>query len=67
MSGRISRPTPVAPAEYSTTDETIFRRQIEQNFQEINSQMLDARSRLGGESSLSLRRFQFLLMGAPGG
>lgn len=67
MSGRISQPMPVAPGEYGQVPESVFRRQIEANFEQTNIEVEDAKGRTSAKSSLAIRRFQFLLMGASSG
>lgn len=67
MSASAVQPLPVPQSEYDQENERVARRQIEQNMSEVNDRIHNAVSRYSGQSSLSLRRFQFLLMGAPGG
>lgn len=55
---------PVPTTEYSLQDQIISRRTTEQLIQEAFNDSEDDRLKKGKESSLALRRFQFLLMGA---
>jgi len=63
----VNQPLPTAPKEYEQQADAKMRRQVEQNFQNANAQIMDAIERTSGESSRALLRFQFLLMGAPNG
>ena len=56
-----------APHEYEETDESISRRTIEQNFQEVSSDIYSVKNQADKDSSLSLRKYQFLLLGASNG
>ena len=55
---------PVAADQYDGNDEQVMRRTVEQGFQDLRSDVVDNRSKTDKDSSLALRRFQFLLMGA---
>ena len=55
---------PVAAEQYDGNDEQVMRRTVEQGFQDLRSDVVDNRSKTDKDSSLALRRFQFLLMGA---
>ena len=57
---------PIASPEYNEINERTTRRTIEQRFEDIRFDMIDSRDKLTSTSSLPLRRFQFLLMGASG-
>lgn len=56
-----------APAEYETFDESMSRRTIEQNFDEVSSDINAAKTQSDKDASLSLRKYQFLLLGASNG
>ena len=56
-----------APVEYEETDESVTRRTIEQNFQDVASDMHDVKTQNDRDSSLSLRKYQFLFLGASNG
>lgn len=58
---------PVAQAEYDRENEQITRRSIEQSLQDANASIEGNRDKTNKLSSLALRRFQFLLMGAGNG
>ena len=62
-----TRPLPVAPLEYLARDEQITRRTIENSFEDLESKVDANRNKTNKNSSLALRRFQFLLMGASSG
>ena len=53
--------------EYEQEDEGISRRTIEQNFQDVSSDILATKTQTDKDSSLSLRKYQFLLLGASNG
>ena len=56
-----------APSEYDAADESVSRRTIEQNFQDIASDVYDAKTQGDKDGSLSLRKYQFLFLGASNG
>lgn len=58
---------PVANKEYDQQNEQVARRTIEQSLQDISSTVEGNTNKTNKNSSLALRRFQFLLMGASGG
>jgi len=62
-----SRPLPVATPAYDPSNEQATRRTIEQSFQDLDSKVQANTSKTSKPSSLALRRFQFLLMGASNG
>ena len=57
----------VAPPEYQQHDEGISRRTIEQNFQDVSSDIHAVKTQDDKDTSLSLRKYQFLLLGASNG
>jgi hypothetical protein len=59
-----NRPLPVAPSQYDMSNEQTTRRTIEQNLEDAEAKADGAILKKDKLSSLSLRRFQFLLMGA---
>ena len=56
-----------APQEYEAFDESMSRRTIEQNFQDVGSDIHAVKVQADRDSSLSLRKYQFLLLGASNG
>lgn len=62
-----SRPLPVSTPEYDSSNEQAMRRTVEQSFQDLESKVDSNTSKTSKPSSLALRRFQFLLMGASNG
>ena len=56
-----------APVEYEEYDESMSRRTIEQNFQDVSSDIHSVKIQADKDSSLSLRKYQFLLLGASNG
>lgn len=56
---------PSADAGYSANSEQVMRRTVEQGMQDLRSDVVDVRDKKTGPGSLALRRFQFMLMGAP--
>ena len=58
---------PVARPEYDSENEHVTRRTIEQALQDVTTIVEGNRNKTSKPSSLAIRRFQFLLMGASGG
>ena len=58
---------PVARPEYDSENEQVTRRTIEQALQDVTTIVEGNRIKTSKPSSLAIRRFQFLLMGASGG
>ena len=56
-----------APEEYEERDESLSRRTIEQNFQDVASDMHNVKTQNDRDGSLSLRKYQFLFLGASNG
>jgi len=56
-----------APEEYEERDESLSRRTIEQNFQDVASDVYDVKTQNDRDGSLSLRKYQFLFLGASNG
>jgi len=56
-----------APQEYQEYDESMSRRTIEQNFEDVSSDIQAVKVQADSDSSLSLRKYQFLLLGASNG
>ena len=67
MAEKTSRPLPVATPEYSNIDQSILRSTIEGALLDMNNDIGNANRLKNKPSSLSVRRHQFLLMGASGG
>ena len=61
------RPLNRAPSEYEEYDESMSRRTIDQNFQDVGSDIHAVKVQADRDSSLSLRKYQFLLLGASNG
>ena len=66
MSGSY-RLLPLPPKDYDHRDQAVVRSQVEQNFQDVDRNISDAANFDTKESSLAVRRVQFLLMGAANG
>jgi len=64
MAEKTSIPLPLASQEYDETNESITRRTIEQAVQDINSEIGTVKTMQQSSVSKSIRRHQFLLMGA---
>ena len=60
-------PLPVAPEEYSALDESNMRSGLEGAILDIHVDIGGAKRMKNKESSLSIKRHQFLLMGSSGG
>jgi|TARA_R110000823_G_scaffold170792_1_gene303358 hypothetical protein len=56
-----------APSEYEEADESVSRRTIEQNFQDVATDVNDVKTQNDKDGSLSLRKYQFLFLGASNG
>ena len=56
-----------APHEYEEYAESMSRRAIVQNFQDVSSDIHSVKIQADSDSSLSLRKYQFLLLGASNG
>jgi hypothetical protein len=67
MTLKVYRPLNVATEEYEQVNEGISRRTIEQNFQDVSSDIHSVKTQSDRDSSLSLRKYQFLLLGASNG
>ena len=67
MSIKLYRALNRAPQEYEEYDESMSRRTIEQNFQDVSSDIHAVKVQADSDSSLSLRKYQFLLLGASNG
>jgi len=57
-------PLPVPAPEYDVGNEAITRRTIEQAMDQIENDVIQAKTQGDKTGSLAMRRFQFLLMGA---
>ena len=67
MSIKMYRALNRAPQEYEEYDESMSRRTIEQNFQDVSTDIHSVKIQADKDSSLSLRKYQFLLLGASNG
>ena len=56
-----------APVEYEKVNERVTRRTIEQNFQDVASDLHNVKTQNDKDGSLSLRKYQFLFLGASNG
>ena len=56
-----------APVEYEEVNERVTRRTIEQNFQDVASDLHNVKTQNDKDGSLSLRMYQFLFLGASNG
>jgi hypothetical protein len=65
--GRIPLTLPVPEGQYNSFNESLTRRTLELEIQELRSEILRAKTQSDSVGSLSMRRFQFLLMGAKNG
>jgi hypothetical protein len=64
MAGRIPFTLPIPNPEYDRFNEALARRSLELEVQELRSEILRAKLQSDSPSSLAIRKFQFLLMGA---
>lgn len=64
MAGRIPLTLPIAAPAYDKFNEALTRRTLELEIQELRSEILRAKLQSDSPSSLAIRKFQFLLMGA---
>jgi hypothetical protein len=67
MAGRIPLTLPIAQPGYDAYNESLTRRTLELEMQEMRSEILRAKTQADSPGSLAMRRFQFLLMGAKNG
>ena len=67
MAEKTNIPLPLASSEYDEMNEAISRRNIEQGFQDINSEVGLVKKAQDPITSKAIRRHQFLLMGAKHG
>ena len=67
MTLKTYRPMDLAPPNYEESQEATFRRTVEQNFQDIATDIHSTKIQADKDSSLSLRKYQFLLLGASNG
>tara|TARA_R100001377_G_scaffold39098_2_gene21813 strand:- start:1139 stop:1336 length:198 start_codon:yes stop_codon:yes gene_type:complete len=64
MSGTRTNPLPIPLLEYDQEEEAITRRTLEFTLDQIENDIVLAKSQGDKTGSLAMRRFQFLLMGA---
>jgi hypothetical protein len=57
-------PLPIAPPQYNQSHQSLLRERIEKNTKILDERLTKTTNKTSKESSLPLRRFQFLLMGA---
>jgi ribosomal protein S3AE len=55
---------PTVGADYNRDNEQITRRTVEQHLEDLRGDLVDIRDTTDKETSLALKRHQFLLMGA---
>ncbi len=60
-------PMPVAPPGYESQEEQTFRRTVEQNFESVASDVNNLESAESPSISKTMRKYQFLFMGASNG
>ena len=60
-------PLNTATIEYEEINEMVTRRTIEQNFQDVASDLHNVKTQNDRDGSLSLRKYQFLFLGASNG
>ena len=58
---------PVAREDFDLQNEQTMRRTVEQMFSAMRNDLIEVRDKTDKEASLSMRRHQFLLMGAKNG
>lgn len=58
---------PVATRDYEQRNEQVARRTVEQSLQDMSATVEGNTNKTNKDSSMALRRFQFLLMGAGNG
>jgi hypothetical protein len=54
---------PIAEEKFSSSDEQVMRRTVEQALQDLRIDIIETRDGSDKTASLATRRFQFLLMG----
>jgi len=64
MAEKTTIPLPLPNSEYDEVNEAITRRTIEQAIQDVNSEVGTVKTMQQSSVSKSIRRHQFLLMGA---
>ena len=64
MAEKTTIPLPLPSSEYDEVNEAITRRTIEQAIQDVNSEVGTVKTMQQSSVSKSIRRHQFLLMGA---
>jgi hypothetical protein len=64
MSLKRSEPLPVASSEYSASNEDLTRRMIQSAVLELRIDLENVRGQTDKDTTLAMRRSQFLLMGA---
>jgi len=64
MSGTRTTTLPVAAPVYDAQNESITRRNLELLLDQLENDLLVAKTQSDSTGSLAMRRFQFLLMGA---
>ena len=64
MASLRTNPLPSPSEEYDSENEQTMRRTVEFALQDIENDLLAAKTQSDKPSSLAMRRFQFLLMGA---
>lgn len=67
MAGKIPLSLPVPDAQYNAFNESVTRRALEIEIQNLRSEITRAKIQSDSVGSLAMRKFQFLLMGAPNG
>ena len=58
MTLKTYRPLSIAPKEYEQDDENLSRQAIDQNFQDVSSDVHSIKTQSNKDASLSLRKYQ---------
>lgn len=67
MAGKVPLSLPVPNAQYDAYNESVTRRALELEIQNLRSEITRAKIQSDSVGSLAMRKFQFLLMGAASG
>jgi len=67
MTQKTYLPLPGAPQGYESQEEQTFRRTVEQNFKDVATDVNNLESAEASSISKTMRKYQFLFMGASNG
>jgi hypothetical protein len=67
MTQKTYLPMPGAPQQYGSQEEQTFRRTVEQNFKDVATDVNNLESAEAPSISKTMRKYQFLFMGASSG